>query len=48
MVTTRSAAVAKMEEQLALLLAKMEEQSKQLQLLTRQKSQRVDEVGGDS
>ena len=44
MVTTRSAAIAKMEEQLTLLLAKMEEQSQQLQLLTRQQSQRVDEV----
>ncbi len=44
MVTTRSAAVAKMEEQLAWLLVKMEEMSQQLQLLTRQHSQRVDEV----
>ena len=44
MVTIRSAAVAKMEEQLALLLAKMEEQSQQLQLLTTQTSQRVGEV----
>ena len=42
MVTTRSA--SKMEEQLQLLIAKMDEQAEQLQLLTKQQSQKVDEV----
>ena len=41
-ISTRS--TAKMEEHLALLIAKMDEQKEQLQLLTRQQSERVDEV----
>ena len=38
MATTRSA--TKMEEQLQLLIAKMDEQTEQLQLLTKQQSQK--------
>ena len=44
MITTRSTAVAKMEEQLSLLLTKVEEQSQQLKLLTEQQARRVDDV----
>ena len=42
MVTTRSA--SKMEEQLQLLIVKMDEQAEQPQLLTKQQSQKFDEV----
>ena len=42
MVTTRSA--SKMEERFQLLIAIMDEQAEQLQLLIKQQSQKVDEV----